>query len=296
MISYGIVAHGGVGSPPDLSDGCQKACEAGFEILKKSGSALDAVVAAVKTMEDDGRFNAGRGSVLRLDGKTIEMDASVMDSKGNTGAVAAIRGVRNPVMVAREVYRSPHAMLAGEGAIRFARAKGFPYYRRITEAASLRYKKNIEALKEGKLPLWKGYPIKDFWNFQTRLERVIPAACDTVGAVALDRKGMFAVASSTGGASAMLLGRVGDTPIIGCGFYAGPECAVASTGIGEEIIKRMLAKTVYDKAVSGMALEKACAGEISRFPKNIPVGVIAIGRSGPGIAANREMAWHSRSK
>ncbi|MDA8173545.1 MAG: isoaspartyl peptidase/L-asparaginase [Nitrospiraceae bacterium] len=290
MLSCGIVVHGGVGSPPGLYDGCQQACEVGFEILEKRGSALDAVVAAVKAMEDDGRFNAGRGSVLRLDGKTIEMDASVMDSGGGIGTVAAIRGVKNPVLVAKEVYRSPHAMLAGEGAIRFARAKGFSYYRRITEAARARHKKNTEALMSGKLPLWKGKRIEDFWNFQASIGRALNA-CDTVGAVALDSKGKFAVASSTGGASAMLLGRVGDTPMIGCGFYAGPEGAIASTGIGEEIIKRMLAKTVYDKAASGPGLEKACAEEISRFPKNIPVGVIAISRSGPAVAANRQMAW-----
>ena len=115
-----VVVHGGTNSPVEWADGCQAAADAAYAVLRAGGSALDAAVAAVKVMEDDGRFNAGVGSFLRLDGETIETDAGVMDSAGRIGAVAALRGYRHPVDAARAVMDTPHVLLAGEGAGRLA--------------------------------------------------------------------------------------------------------------------------------------------------------------------------------
>jgi L-asparaginase/beta-aspartyl-peptidase (threonine type) len=291
---YGIIVHGGAGSPVALSDGCRAACEAGIRILEGGGNALDAAIEAVRGLEDDGRYNAGSGSVLRLDGKTIEMDASVMDSAGRLGAVAAIRNVKNPVLVARAVMETPHVMLAGEGAELFARRAGFPHYYHVSEMAKKSHEKLKALLRkeglEGTSPLWAGTQLEKIWNFRPGYEEFLSG--DTVGAVALDKRGLLAAAGSTGGSTPMLLGRVGDTPLAGCGFYAGPLLAAAATGTGEEIIKKMLCKTVYESFATGTDLKKACDDAIRSFPEEFPAGIIAISKSAFAVSSNREMAFH----
>lgn len=292
MIRFGIVVHGGVGSPREWDDGCERAAAAGFAVLEKAGSALDAVVEAARVLEDDGRYNAGTGSAIRLDGQTIEMDAGLMTSDGRIGAVAAIRDVRNPILVAREVMDTPHVLLAGEGATQFARRRGFPPSSHPTADRIERVKKIIGFFRDGKRdslrPPWRNVDLKALWNFPQPYEEVI--GCDTIGAVALDRRGGLAVANSTGGAAPMLLGRVGDSPIVGCGFYAGPAAAVATTGIGEEIIRRQLARSVYDAIAGGESVQRACEKGVALFPGEIIVGVIAIAPGGTGVADNRNMA------
>lgn len=289
----GIVVHGGAGSPAQWSDGCIRAAEAGFRLLEKGEEALEAVLAAAVVLEDDERFNAGTGSTLRLDGATIEMDAAVMDSNGRLGAVAAIQRVKNPVLVARRVAETPHVLLAGQGATAFARHLGFPDYYYVSERARQRHQQTIRALKgqdaEGLPERWREFDLSRFWNFSTPLTEILGAE-DTIGAVALDKYGVFAVANSTGGATPMLLGRVGDSPLIGCGLYAGQHAAVATTGIGEDIIRRLLAKTVYDWIASGTDVRDACQFGVSLFPQSMPVGVIAISRDGYAQASNRDMA------
>ncbi|MEW6068078.1 MAG: isoaspartyl peptidase/L-asparaginase [Nitrospirota bacterium] len=298
MISYGIVVHGGAGSPSHFSDGCRTACEAAFDILEKGRSSMDAVVEAARILEDDGRFNAGSGSSYRLDGRTVEMDASVMDSRGNIGIVMAIKNIKNPVMVAQAVMETPHIALAGEGATVFAKMRGFEALNQVSQYALERYKKVKQMIKEGRLGeeamRWKGYEIESLWNFEDTSYRDI--FCDTIGAVALDKKGVFAVASSTGGFSPMMQGRVGDTPMIGCGFYAGDACAIAVTGTGEEIIKKMLAKAVYDMAANGGDIRSAGERGIKMFPLEIKIGIIGITREGYTKMANTEMASHSLVK
>jgi beta-aspartyl-peptidase (threonine type) len=295
MIHYGVVAHGGAGSPSVFSDGCRKACESAFAILEAGKSALDAVVEAARILEDDGRFNAGSGSSLRLDGKTIEMDASVMDSKCNIGIIIAIRNVKNPILVARNVLKTPHVALAGDGATIFARKQGFEPFHKVSKGALERYKKIKQIIKEGRLseevPCWKDYSIESLWNFDGISYKEVFR--DTIGAVAIDKQGVLAVANSTGGFSPMMLGRVGDAPMIGCGFYAGPACAIATTGMGEEIIRRMPAKTVYDMIVNGEDIKKACKEGINMFPKEIKVGIIAISRKGYISLSNTEMASYA---
>ncbi len=287
MIEFGVVAHGGAGTDEGLSDGCRAACEAAFRMLEGGKGALDAVVEACMMLEDDGRFNAGSGSVLRVDGETVEMDAAVMDSEGNVGAVINIRNVRNPVAVARAVTSSPHVALAGRGAEAFARKIGAEPFPGVSARAVERFQKIMILLKEGKIaemdPRWKD------------AEKFLPdkISSDTVGAVALDRRGVFAVGASTGGASPMMVGRVGDTPMMGCGFYAGPAGAFAATGVGEEIIRRMLAKTAYDYVAGGEDVDSACRKGIGLFRREIPVGLIGISRTGYAASANRSMAGHA---
>jgi len=298
MIHYGVIAHGGAGSPSHFSDGCKAACESAFKLLEAGKSSLDAVVEAARVLEDDSRFNAGSGSVLRLDGKAIEMDASAMDSKGNIGIVISIKNVKNPILVARAVMETPHVALAGEGATAFARKRGFEPFYHVSQRTQERYQMVKQLIKEGKLsnevPPWKGYDIESLWNFPDVSYKEV--FCDTIGAVAIDKEGVLSVANSTGGFSPMMLGRVGDTPMIGCGFYAGSACALATTGMGEEIIKRMFAKTVYDMISNGEDIKKASKKGVNMFPHKIKVGIIAISKSGYTIVSNTDMAHYALVK
>jgi len=275
-----ITTHCGVGSPEEYRDYARVAGEAGFQILKKGGSALDAVEAAVVIMEDDDHLNAGTGSRMRLNGK-IQMDAALMDSELRSGAVAAIEFVRNPIRVARKVMETPHLLLVGEDATAFARHRGFRLYNPATSAAKAHLEEALRALRKKDLP-----PQAKSWaNFAWK---------DTVGAVAMDKKGGYAVACSTGGTQFMLPGRVGDTPIVGAGLYAGPKGGVTATGIGEEIIRRVLSKAVYDWIAQGKSPQSAVQAGVDLYPEEVPIGLVALSKGKVGVAANRTMAsWNS---
>lgn len=289
--SFGILAHGGVGAPKAYGAACKVACRAGSEMLNAGAHALEAVVETVRVLEDDGRFNAGSGSTLRLDGKTVEMDAAVMDDEGRIGAVIAIRDVRNPVVVARRVVETPHVALAGDGATIFARNLCLPTSNGVSPTSLRRYRMLRRLIKEGGLGeqdgRWNNQHLQSLWNFDRPYPGAFPI--DTVGAVALDRQGRFAVAVSTGGASPMLLGRVGDVPFVGCGFYAGESAAVAVTGIGEEIVKRMLSKNVYERIAAGIGLRQACREGLALFSESVPIGIIAISGKESAVVSNRKM-------
>jgi beta-aspartyl-peptidase (threonine type) len=295
---FGIVVHGGVGSSTRLSGACRAIATQASQLLEKGATSLETVVESVRLLEDDGRFNAGRGAALRLDGETVEMDASVMDSRGRIAAVIAVRDVQNPILLARALMATPHVALAGEGASLFARRLNLPPSPPVSERVLKRYEKTRQLFERGeahrKDARWRSAAIPQLWNFKRPYGQVFSS--DTVGAIALDIFGVFAVASSTGGASPMLNGRVGDTAMIGCGFYAGPLAAVAVTGVGEEIIRRMLAKTVYDMIEKGVELEAACGRAVETFPPSTPVGLIAISGEGIAVRANRRMAEGSVSK
>jgi isoaspartyl peptidase/L-asparaginase-like protein (Ntn-hydrolase superfamily) len=137
-------------------------------------------------------------------------------------------------------------------------------------------------------PAWRAFDLRRYWNFQRPYDELF--AHDTVGAVAVAGDGAFAVAGSTGGSVPMLRGRVGDTPLVGCGFYAGPAGAVAATGIGEEIVRRMLSRDVYEAMARGASPQDACEEGIARFQAGVPVGLIAVAGDGHGVAANVPMA------
>ena len=291
-----VVTHGGVGGPKEHSDACERASEAGLSAFTEHRHALEAAIRATIVLEDDPRLNAGTGSNFRLDGRTIEMDAAVMDEAFRFGAVAAIERVKNPVRVAEMVLGTPHLLLVGEGATAFARAQGVPEYEPVSERAQKRYEQVRAYFSRGagggEHPAWQGVDPTHYWNFEDPEEttlRELIGPSDTVGAVVRDGRGGFAAALSTGGTSIMLRGRVGDTPIIGAGLYAGPHGAVAATGDGEEIMRRVLAKHVYDCMVNGASAQEAADEGIAMFPGRFAVGIITVSATGDGIADNRTM-------
>ncbi|MDX1534488.1 MAG: isoaspartyl peptidase/L-asparaginase [Thermoplasmata archaeon] len=271
-----LLVHCGAHSTEAVADGAEAALAEGLRTLRSGGDALAAVVAAVTVLEDDDRMNAGTGSRLNLAGEA-EMDASVMDSRGRAGAVAALRDVKNPILVAREVLGSDHLLLAGEGALRFAREAGFPPYDPRTDRAREELGRVVARLN----PAPEEGP------------SLPPGAGDTVGAVARDESGYMAAANSTGGISVQLPGRVGDTPVIGAGIYAGPHGAVTATGIGEEIMRRVLSKWVYDRLAEGGDPETTCEEGVAQYAESVPVGLLAVSPTGFGAAANTRMAWRS---
>ena len=217
MSSAAIMVHGGCG-PVDASTlderlaGVRAAAERGWKVLASGGAALDAVEAAVATLEDLPCFNAGRGSVLNAEGN-IETDAAIMNGADlAAGAVAAVTGIANPIRLARRLLDAGrHVLLCGPGAEAFARAQGFAFV--DPQSLVVEHRRREWAAKHG-----------------------------TVGAVAADARGSLAAATSTGGISYKLPGRVGDTPLIGCGTYADARVAVSCTGHGEAIIRNTLAR------------------------------------------------------
>lgn len=235
----GLVIHGGAGTiarsritpeiERDLRAGLQRALEAGHEILKNGGSSLDAVVAAVRVMEDDPLFNAGKGAVFTSAG-THEMDAAIMDGKTlKAGSVGAVSHVRNPISLARAIMeKSPHVMFVGEGAELFAKEVGaelvdeeYFYTEERWHALQRVQKVEADARASG-----KEFAVSD----QDRH--------GTIGAVALDHAGNLAAATSTGGNTNKRPGRLGDTPMIGAGTYANNEtCAMSATGDGEYFMR-----------------------------------------------------------
>jgi L-asparaginase / beta-aspartyl-peptidase len=218
-----IIVHGGAGADPaegrdELRHGVRAAALAGWRVLAAGGAALDAVESAVRALEDHPRFNAGRGSVLTRDG-TIEMDASIMEGDGLAcGAVAAVSRIANPITLARRVLETRrHVMLVGDGALAFARSMGIPECDADALVTDRQRRRHAElAGRHAKLG-------------------------GTVGAVALDRSGTIAAATSTGGTAGKLPGRVGDSALIGCGTYAESSIGgVSCTGDGEAIIRVVL--------------------------------------------------------
>jgi beta-aspartyl-peptidase (threonine type) len=226
-----LIVHGGAGADPkdgphELRDGIRAAVEVGWRILSDGGRALDAVENAVRALEDHPRFNAGRGSVLTSAG-TVEMDASIMDGdRLDCGAVGAITRLGNPISVARRVLDDGrHVLLVGDGAQAFARAAGF------VECAA------EDLITERQRRRRDGDP-----SIATDV-----GARGTVGAVAVDRHGASAAATSTGGTWGKRPGRVGDSALIGCGTYADSTLgAVSCTGDGEAIMRVVLARRTLD--------------------------------------------------
>jgi beta-aspartyl-peptidase (threonine type) len=288
--SIAIVVHGGAGAGAEFSDGCQRAAQAALLKLTQGGNSTDAAIAAVLVLEDDERFNAGTGAALGLDGKTIEMDACLMDTRGTLSAVAALRSVKNPILVARDVARTPHCLLVGEGAQSFARLMGHAPYDIITDKARREHAELLEQLASAKQAMAgvENDQFERFWNYACSPAFAGRKGCDTVGAVVRDADGQFAVAGSTGGSAPSLLGRVGDTPIVGSGFYAGPEGAVAATGIGEYIIRQTLASKVYHWIADGMDLHEALRRGIALVPPDADTGLIAVSKTQSGWYANAD--------
>jgi len=228
-----IIVHGGAWDiPPELHEahreGVRRAVEAGWDLLVAGGSALDAVEAAIVTMEDDETFDAGRGSFLNADGQ-VELDAGFMHGADlRVGAVAGVQFIRNPIRLARAVMeKCEHVLLVAQGAQRFATKMGFPSCD-LTDLAVPREFERWQRLLYDR-------------TYSTR--QAFTGPDDTVGCVALDQAGHLAAGTSTGGTPNKMPGRVGDVPMVGCGFYADDEVGGAScTGWGEAIAKVILAR------------------------------------------------------
>jgi len=276
-----IIVHGGAYDiPMDTHEavlaGCRQAAQAGWAILAHGGSALDAVEAAVRVMEDDPAFDAGVGSYLNAAGQ-VELDAIVMDGRDlSFGAVAAVQRVRNPVTLARLVMaQSGHAMLVGAGAETFARECGLP----LCPPEELWVGRELER--------WQAFHAGGHAHVQAH-SGTVPS--DTVGAVALDGAGNLAAATSTGGTFNKLPGRVGDSPLVGCGAYADNGSAAASaTGLGEALMKVVISKTACDLVARGMAAQEAADAAIALLAERTTGtgGLIVLDRLGRvGIAHN----------
>jgi len=249
---HALAIHGGAGAMPrhllskereeQYRASLESALSAGHTILQQGGTSLDAVTAAVRVLEDDPLFNAGRGAALTREG-AAELDAAVMEGKQQrAGAVASVRHVRNPVELARRVMeKSRHVLLVGTGAEEFALEEGLTLvpntYFRTPER-----QQQLEAEQQGR-------PVSD----------LVPSTKGTVGAVALDEDGNLAAATSTGGMTNKRWGRVGDSPIIGAGTYAkNGVCAVSATGHGEYFIRAVAAHHIASAVeYRGFTLEKA---------------------------------------
>lgn len=247
---WAIVVHGGAREiPPEdrpaFEAGCTRAAHAGRELLERGGSAVDAVVAAIRVLEDDPTFNAGTGSVLNAEG-LVECDAALMDGTTlDVGAIGAAAGLRNPISAAALVLREEPVLLVGAGAERYVVERG------------------AERTATPNSPAGSG------------------GGCDTVGCVARDRTGALAAGTSTGGLEGAAVGRVGDSPIPGSGLYADDEVgAVALSGTGEHILRVALASRVLAE-LPGSTPDEAAATALRRLERvGGNAGVIALDPAG----------------
>ncbi|HEY4741703.1 MAG TPA: isoaspartyl peptidase/L-asparaginase [Candidatus Acidoferrales bacterium] len=274
-----LIVHGGAWNIPDFAiedcrNGCQRALEAGWAILSKGGEALDAVEAAIVVLEDDPTFDAGIGSHLNLEG-TIELDAIVMDGATlKAGAVAAVERIRNPIRLARSVLESSeHMMLVGSGAEQFAREQGLP----LCDPEELVLERERMAWRRCR-------------EDRHAAEFHVDHAMGTVGAVAMDSRGNLFAGTSTGGTCCKHAGRVGDSPLIGCGCYADAQAGgVSCTGLGEAIMRIVMAKSAVEFLRAGKS-PKAAAEACTRLllqRGHGTGGLILVDRHGaPGFAFN----------
>jgi L-asparaginase / beta-aspartyl-peptidase len=274
--------------------GVKRAARKGLAILKRGGTSLDAVEAAVICLEDDPVFNAGTGSALNLRGE-VEMDAAIMNGRNLEGAgVAVVRHVKNPIRLARIVMeRTNHVLLAGEGAAAIATAYALPQ-------TNVKIRNRIEAWRRSKLALRRdgvGYFGR---NASLIREDVLRYPQDTVGALALDRRANLAAACSTGGVSMKLPGRVGDSAILGAGLYADNNSGAATaTGIGEIAVRLAVSKVAVD-LMTRLPAEEAAREAIRITGKRIGrgLGILTLDNRGRfGIAHDTpNICWAANNK
>lgn len=276
-----LIVHGGAGDIRDQDvaphrEGARRAAQAGWEILRQGGSALDAVEAAIVIMEDDPAFDAGIGSFLNCDG-VVELDASIMDGRTlDAGAVAGVQRVQNPIRLARRVMESEHTFLIARGAEQFAEAHHLP----LIDNARLQTPEQIAIWKECLI----NPPIRD------TSQKLPIQGFGTVGCVAVDDAGNVAAGTSTGGTKFKRAGRVGDSPLIGCGTYADNLLGGASaTGWGESITRVVLAKFAVDALANNRLPGDAARQAIENLARRVNGigGIIIADRFGRiGLAFN----------
>ena len=286
-MTIALIAHGGAGkwrpgSDDDAMEGLRAAVESGRAILAKGGRALDAVCATVVMLEDNPIYNAGTGAVLNFDG-FCELDACVMESReARVGSVSGLQRVRNPVLVARKVMEeTDHVMLTGDGAQRFARVMGFPDHDPVTPERRADWfdKRNRidEVLGEHAL------------RMRRFLKEHPEYAGGTVGAAAVDASGALAAATSTGGVTLKMVGRVGDSPIPGAGNYASRHVAASATGTGEFVLRSLATRAVGERIERGASLSEAMAAVLGQLGEDYDadVGLIAVDERGTPVAMHR---------
>jgi beta-aspartyl-peptidase (threonine type) len=281
MIS--LIVHGGAWNIPDdmlqaHRTGVAEALKQGWKVLAGGGSAVQAVEMAIRTMEDDITFDAGRGSFVNALGE-IELDASIMNgSTMRCGAIASVQNIRNPITVARAIMeKSDLVLLTGIGAVRFAKEHHLPTC------------KNDDLLVDRELKRWKQLQSQKKFSPKDAFKGTVPS--DTVGAVAMDANGIIVAGTSTGGTPNKHPGRVGDSPLIGCGTYADSAVGgVSCSGWGEGIIAVTLAKSVIDKMeMTGADGETAATYGIQRLKSKVDGlgGIVLLDKRGnPSIAYN----------
>lgn len=254
---FAIALHGGAGTvarhllneekQKEYEDGLKAAVDAGYEVLSRGGSSIDAVVAAVRSLEDCPLFNAGKGAVFNHEGKH-EMDASLMNGLNRqAGAVASVKNIKNPVLLAKAIMeKSEHVFMAGDGAEVFAKQHDIAFEPDEYFFDAFRHEQYKDALDADRIQL----------DHSAAGDRKF----STVGAVAIDKDGNVSAATSTGGMTNKKFGRVGDTPMIGAGTYANNEtCAVSCTGHGELFIRQVVAHQVHCMMkYKGISLDEAC--------------------------------------
>ncbi|KAF5289759.1 hypothetical protein FQA39_LY03676 [Lamprigera yunnana] len=297
-----LLVHGGAGDIPAARvplkiAGCKRAVTEGYKHFK-NGCALDAVEAAIHVMEDDPAFNAGDllilyfgryynatvgyGSVLNFEGE-VEMDASIMTHNLNAGAVSIVKDIAHPISLARKVMeKTPHVILSGEGAKKFAIQQGFP----ILPKDKLVTGDAMSALADFK---------KHGGDFTEIGRPVNKGDVGTVGAIAIDRNGMLVAATSTGGICGKMVGRCSDTSQIGSGTYANKYGAVSTTGYGEAILKFCLAHTIIKEIENGKTAQEATTTSLKAMKNELKktAGAITISKYrevGIYFTSNR-MSW-----
>jgi beta-aspartyl-peptidase (threonine type) len=296
-----LIVHGGAGAMPTMTErrearyrvALREATAEGAQVLRRGGSAREAVVAANLAMEDSGAFNAGLGSCLTSDG-TVEMDAAIMEAEGRrVGAVAGIVGVAHPILAAERVMtETRHAILQGEGATLFARAQGLHFREGFPSEARLRQ------WRDRKAALASGMEEQAVAALGGVLGDDEPVGKgDTVGAVALDERGRLAAGVSTGGIWMKQPGRVGDSPLPGAGLWADERGASVATGTGESILRILMCKEAVDAMGSAQAGCEAAVALLERHFGPGQGGVIGLDARGrAGFALNtRGMGralWH----
>lgn len=301
MVVPALAIHVGAGRwsrEPDvakqISDLMRSSLDAGLR-AGDTGSSLDMVVEAVKVLEDSGLVNAGAGSTVDLSG-SVSMDAGVMYSKvGKAGAVAYVKYLRNPVVLAKFVLeQTDHVLVVSEVADRLAERLGLPRHPGASERVKRLYEEAVSKIRAGEVP-------QRFYSRSLQLWLKLFSTGDTVGAVAVDREGELAAATSTGGVFLKMPGRVGDSPIVGAGFYANKCGAASATGIGEFIILYGLSRRVVDSLCGGSdpvtVAEEVMRDFTDKYGRDT-AGFILIDKSGKAHGAHntQAMPWGYASK
>lgn len=298
-----IIVHGGAGAIPlerrdAAREGCREAALAGWKVLREGGSAMDAVQAAIVALENNPSYNAGTGAVLTAQGRA-ELDAGIMDGQSlQAGAIAGVSRIKNPILLARMVLESPHVLLIGAGAEQFGQESGVALCDPrdlVTPSQYARWERgyregddvNVGPQAEGQAA---GQGAERHPGVANENVHDDAHKHGTVGAVAVDAQGRIAGGASTGGIAAKHPGRVGDTPLVGAGFYAeDPYGGASSTGHGEDFIRLLLAKRAVDYIAAGVSAQAAAEQAIQLLAKRAGGhgGIILLdGAGNPGFARN----------